>query len=396
MGIGSWLMELGVQAETLAGQVAVRTGAMPLQWPVGTGGLIWRLPTDPHKRASLFSTAQTIVVNASEIAVVLVDGQSDGFLPPGRYTFEKKRVIGALDIVWIKTSQQAMKWGVGNVTSADGIQVGATGQMYLRVADGVTFNAEVVKGAIALGELDLQRLVVPRVQGVLRPVFTQWTAVRLQGERDTFRDAVAGKLTPALAGLGLELVDFEVIDVNLPPEFKAVLSAATMSTLSGNAALIEAQNRANARLIEANAEAQSRLQIGSAEVMLLNQMQASGIDPLRMKALEALNTLAANPGQGGGLTGDSARTQLIGQVTMAALAGAPVIQGAPLAPPQLLAAAPPASAPPPASAAAGDEAGELERQLDQLTDRLAKGELSEELYTKLAGRLEAKLARLQG
>ena len=385
MSIGSWLLGLGVQAEALAGQVAVRAGSMPLQWPAGTPGLIWRLPSDPHKRASLFSTSQTIVVNADEIAVVLLDGQSDGFLSPGRYALEKKRVVGSLDIVWIKIAQIPMKWGVGNVTSADGIQVGATGQMFLRVADGVAFNAQVVRGAITLGDVDIQRLVVPRVQGVMRPVFAQWPAVRLQAERDAFREVITSKLAPSLASLGLELVDFEVVDVNLPPEFKAMLSASTMTSMAGAASLIDAQSRAQARLIEAQADAQARLQMGNVEVLLLNQMQASGIDPLRMKALEALNTLAANPGQGGGLTGDSARTQLIGQVTMAALAGAPVLQAAPAAQPTLLAAPP--------SASPADERADLERQLDLLTDRLARGELSEELYTKLAARLEAKLAR---
>ncbi len=383
MGIGSWLLELGVRAEAVAGQVAVRTGAMPLQWPVGAGGLVWRLPTDPHKRASLFSASQTIVVNEGEVAVVLADGQSNGALPPGRYVFEKQRVVGSLDIVWIKTAQQALKWGIGNVSSSDGIQVGATGQMYLRVADGVRFNAEVVKGATALGEIDLQRLVVPRVQGVLRPVFAAWPAVRLQAERDVFREEVRVRLTDALSALGLEVVDFEVVQVDFPPEFKAMLSAATMNQLAGNAALIDAQVRAQSMLIEAQAAAQARLSMGAAEVHLLTQMQTAGLDPLRLKALEALNTLAANPGPGGSLTGDAARSQIIGQVTAAALAGAPMLPPTP--PPQLAAPAAPSSA-------AGDAPADLVRQIDQLTDRLARGELSEELYNKLVARLEARLA----
>ncbi|MBM4369586.1 MAG: SPFH domain-containing protein [Deltaproteobacteria bacterium] len=391
MGIGSWLLELGVRAETVAGQVAVRTGAMPLQWPVGSGGLIWRLPTDPHKRASLFSTAQTIVVNEGETAVVLADGQSNGALPPGRYVFEKKRVVGSLDIVWMKTSQQAMKWGVGNVTSADGIQVGATGQMYLAVSDGVQFNSEVVRGATALAEIDLQRLVVPRVQGVLRPVFTMWPAIRLQAEREAFREEVKTKLAEALARLGMTVVDFEVVQVDFPPEFKAMLSAATMNQLAGNATLIEAQARAQSMLIEAQAAAQAKLSIGAAEVHLLTQMQSAGIDPLRMKALEALNTLAANPGPGGSLTGDAARTQIIGQVTAAALAGTPLVS---VPPPALLPPPPAIPAAPPAPSAEAPE--DLERQLDQLTDRLARGELSEALYNKLAARLEARLKEMRG
>jgi regulator of protease activity HflC (stomatin/prohibitin superfamily) len=389
MGIASWLLNIGVRTEAVAGQVAVRTGAMPLQWPVGSGGVIWRLPTDPHKRASLFSTAQTIVVNEGEVAVVLVDGQSDGALPPGRYVFEKKWVVGSLDIVWIKTSQQALKWGVGNVTSADGIQVGATGQMYLRVSDGVRFSSEVVRGATALGEIDLQRLVVPRVQGVLRPVFTMWPAIRLQAEREAFREEVKTRLSEALANLGVAVVDFEVVQVDFPPEFKAMLSAATMTQLAGSASLIEAQVRAQSVLIEAQAAAQARLSLGTAEVHLLTQMQNAGIDPLRMKALEALNTLAANPGSGGSLTGDAARTQIFGQVTAAALAGTPIFSPQMPTPLQL----PPPASPPMAPKA--DTFDDLQRQVDQLTDRLARGELSEDLYNKLVSRLETRVAALK-
>jgi regulator of protease activity HflC (stomatin/prohibitin superfamily) len=387
MGIASWLLDLGVRAETVAGQVAVRAGTMPLQWPVGSGGLIWRLPTDPHKRASLFSTAQAIVVNEGELAVVLLDGQSNGTLQPGRYIFEKKRVVGSLDIVWIKTSQQPLKWGVGNVTSADGIQIGATGQIYLRVSDGVRFNSEVIRGATALAELDLQRLVVPRIQGVLRPLFTMWPAMRLQAEREVFREEVKDKLFESLGTLGVAVVDFEVIQVDFPPEFKAMLSAATMNQLAGNASLIEAQTRAQSMLIEAQAAAQAKLSIGAAEVHLLTQLQNAGLDPLRMKALEALNTLAANPGPGGSLTGDTARAQIIGQVTAAALAGAPML---PPAAPALLSHSPATPTTPPTPNT--DSPDGLQRQIDQLTDRLARGELSEDLYNKLVSRLEARMA----
>ena len=57
MGIGNWLVGLGFKTEALAQQVGVRRGAVPLQWPAGqTGSVIYRLPRDPHQRASLFAT----------------------------------------------------------------------------------------------------------------------------------------------------------------------------------------------------------------------------------------------------------------------------------------------------------------------------------------------------
>src|SRR4051812_17237974 len=103
MGLASILVEMGIKMEDGATALGLRSGAVPLQWPAGeTGSLIWRLPRDPHQRASIFAKEQTIIVNEGEIAVVIEDGRSHGQLEPGRYVFQKRRVVGSLDVVWIK------------------------------------------------------------------------------------------------------------------------------------------------------------------------------------------------------------------------------------------------------------------------------------------------------
>src|SRR3954468_23963888 len=128
MGLASWLIDLGIRVEETVQHVGVRVGAVPLQWPAGeTGSLIYRLPRDPNQRASLLSNVQSIVVNEGEVAVVLKDGVAQGALEPGRYRLERERVVGLLDAIWIKTGQRPVKWGLGNVTSSDGIQLGANG-----------------------------------------------------------------------------------------------------------------------------------------------------------------------------------------------------------------------------------------------------------------------------
>ena len=55
------------------------------------------------------------------------------------------------------------------------------------------------------------------------------------------------------------------------------------------------------------------------------------------------------------------------------------------------------AAPPPPAAPSGGEAArvaELEAKLEKLEDRLLDGEISEQMYEKLAGRIEARLAKL--
>lgn len=399
MGLADWVLGLGIRAEQAAQGIATRAGAVPLQWPAGPrGSLIYRLPRDPHQRASLFSMQQAIVVNEGEVAVVLEDGKSQGSLEPGKYVFEKARVTGALDIVWVLTGQQSLKWGIGNVTSTDGIQLSSNGVVYVRVDDARKFNAEIVQGAVTLAEVDLQRLLMPRLQGVIRAVLAKWPALELQTQRELFNEAVTRSLTETFLAMGLAIVSFEVVEVNFPPEFKAIIAQAAMSSHAGKAALIEAQTRSQVMQLEAMGNAQAQLTAGMAQVQVMAQLQAQGIDPLKLKALDALQTFAANPSQGGVMIGgDAARAALFGQ-----LAGAAISPGVPVnAMPALI--GPPAAPPAPAAidavatASAGAATAEdLERQLDALTERLAEGKITEETYNKLSARIEGKLAQLKG
>jgi hypothetical protein len=271
--------------------------------------------------------------------------------------------------------------------------------MYVKITDPTEFNAQVIQGAITLSEAELQRFLLPRIQSVLRSSIAGWPAMALQTKRSEFSDAVTGALFQPMSEMGIEVVDFEVTEVNLPAELKAALGRGLVAQHGGQADLIEAQNAAQITQLQAQAAANAKLLEGMADVQLLGAMQQQGIDPLKMKALEALNTMAANPSQGGGLMGgDMARAQLFGGVAGAALQGGlPGAAAPPAAPAQLQAtpapAAPPAEAPA-AAPAPLDKLAEYEEQLDKLVERVADGDLSEELFGKLSARLERKIAAL--
>ena len=412
MGLISSLLDIGVRVETAALQVGTRLGKVPLQWPAGeSGSLVYRLPRDPHTRASLFASTQPIIVNEGELAVVLEDGKARGALEPGNYLFEKKPLVGSVDVVWVKSGQRCIKWGVGNISSVDGIQVSGNGVVYLRVVDALAFNAEVVQGATTLTDVDVQRFVVPRIQGVLRPLIAKWQALELQTQREVFVEGVRTALDEAFAKMGIRVEDFEVLDVNFPPEFKEVIARAAMARHSGVASVLQAQTNAQIAQIDAAAQAQAQLAAGQAQIQIMAAMQSVGVDPLKLKALEALQTFAATASPAGLLVGgDSAKAQLFGQVAAAALAGSTlgpsgltgeIVKPAPASnqpePPLQLSEDNSPATPPqdPGSSAPQDTVAGLSRQLDQLTERLAEGNISEEIYTKLAGRLEARLERLR-
>jgi regulator of protease activity HflC (stomatin/prohibitin superfamily) len=401
MGIAEWLVNLGIRAESAVAQVGTMAGIVPLAWPAGPRqSLVFRLPRDPHQRASIFARQQMILVSEGEEAVVLEDGVSNGALPPGRYLFEKTRVTGALDIVWVSTGSQTMRWGVGNVLTTDGIQISANGVLYVRVDDSRRFNAQVLQGAMVLGEVDLQRFLLPRVQGVLRALIAKWPALELQAQRETFDDAVRASLGEVLGALGLGVVSFEVVEIALPPEFKRMVAQGALATHGGRAALIEASTRAQITQLEAAANAQAQLTSGMAQVQLMAQMQAQGLDPMKLKALEALNTFAANPAQGLVVGGDAARAQLFGAVAGAALAVPAMValgtSSVAAAPPPALPSASAASQPAANGEAPRETVESLEHQLDALTDKLANGTLSEDTFNMLAARIAAKVTRLRG
>ena len=417
MGLGSWFVGLGIRAEGVATQVGKRAGAIPLQWPAGPNeSIIWRLPQHSEQRASILAKSQTIVVNEGETAVVLEDGVAGGALPPGRYVFERTRIVGSLDVIWIKTGQRDVRWGVGNVSTADGIQVSGNGVIYVRVNDGVRFNAEVVQGEMVLPVPQLQRFLLPRIQGVLRVVMARTQALALQTERDGFQSSIKERLGEIFTDMGLTIVGFEVVEIQLPPEFKAAIAQATMTQHTGTAKLIAAQQQAQMRQIEAVSEAQARLTEGMSQVQLMEAMQLRGIDPLKLKALEALNTYAENP-HGGGIGGDMAGAQLFGHVAAAALATSS-LGGAGMALPavSLLPAASVVTSPTPAPSAAtvttstaapppvtgradssGDVAAKLakvEAQIEKLDDKLLDGEISEDYHAGMMERLQSKRREL--
>src|SRR6185295_6344725 len=129
-------------------------------------------------------------------------------------------------------------------------------------------------------------------QAVLRTEIARAQALSLQVQRESFTTAIRERLTETLTAMGLGIVDFEVVEINFPPEFKAVIAQAAMAQHAGSADLIRAQIDAQVAQVRAAAEANAHLTTGVASLKLMSAMQEQGLDPLKLKALEALQTFA--------------------------------------------------------------------------------------------------------
>lgn len=375
MGLANWLINIGIRAEAGAIAHATRQGRLPLQWPTGVvDSLIHRLPRDPRERASIFSVNQAIIVNPDEIALVIKDGMGSDGLSPGHYMFEKTRVVGSLDVIWFKTGLRQVKWGLGNVCSLDGIEVAASGVAHVRLGDPRRFNSEIVQGTTFLPPVDLQRLLMPRFQGVLRTAIASCPAAELQLQRERFDQRVGEALTAALLDIGLELVDIEVVELSLPREFKTALARTTLGRLDGAAELQAAQTRA--QVAQLDAQAAHAGEFVRAELMV--HMQQRGLDPVQLAMLDSLRSLAERPDVP--FSGGPARAEAIGRV-------AEQVLSRPSSASLNQAQAPAPRALPPGA----DERSAIEGQIDKLIERLANGEISEALFEQLRARLEAKL-----
>jgi len=397
MGLLNMFKSIATGAERAAEYVETRRGRMPIQWPAGEGdGLIHRMPRDPAQRASMFASSQSVVVNEGEVAIVLVNGMSQGELLPGHYAFDKERVVGALDVVWVRTGRQHIKWGVGNATSVDGVNIGANGEAVVRVIDSHRFNSEVIQGGIKLPIVELQRKLLPGIQGVMRAELARWQAMQLKNQRDAFREAIANSLGEDLEYMGLGLIAFEVVEINFPAEFDAVISGQTMAQFQGQTDLLAAQNRARVTQVETEAEAHRQIQLGMAQAQAMGFLQQQNLDPIKLKAMEALTALAKNPGQDSMLHGDTAKMQLFAKIADSALAP-PVSEST--------------QKPDTSHALAGKNAESLhteiqndasqaketqetiQRKIDRLTERLIEGEISEATFNRALTNLESKRDR---
>ncbi|MDI7275119.1 MAG: SPFH domain-containing protein [Anaerolineae bacterium] len=404
--IGNWLRGAGLRA-----------GFIPLAWDHDRRpGLVWRIPDRDISGASAFSHVQGILVREYEQAIVLHNGVFQAHLPCGVYDVRKVPVKDLVEVIWVSTQVTQHKWGVGRVINRENLTVGAHGHVFLEVADARRFVVSVVAGGRKYTEQDLEDWVFSIVSATMRTQIAASTIQDLMQGQEEFAQACKLRLAEAFGEWGITLKNLVINQFDVPQEYRDAVARVTLARYQRDTTLIDAEAQAEALRIQSKAEAEARLITGGAELELMSRMQSFGLDPIRMKAVEALAQYAQLAAKTGGAEdGGSDMVKLMLFMQMSRLLSDPGLpneakdvlraqfpaQAARLAELQMPAAAVTAAE---AEVTRVDEgaASDLEepdrprvqRILDNLDERLAAGEISEATYDRLRARWERRLAEL--
>lgn len=421
--VGNWLRSGGLRA-----------GFVPLAWDHDLRpGLMWRIPDPGIRTASVFSKIQGVMVREFEQAIVLHNGTFYAHLPPGVYDIRKMPIKDYIDVIWVSTQTTQHKWGVGRVLNVEDITVGAHGYIFLQIEDVRKFVLEVVAGNRKYTVGDLEDWVFSIVSGIMRTQIAGTSVRDLMQSQEEFARASSNRLRESFAEWGIAFKNLVVNQFDIPQEYRDAIARVTLARYERDTTVIDAEAEAAATVIRSKAEAEARLTTGSAEVKLMAHMQALGLDPIRLKSIEALTEyarLAAEAGGGGGGGGsDMASMMMFMQMSrllndpgmpndakqalqthfpmeakrveqLQSPAASPDVPGQP-EPGEVLSGsesqevaepAPPSQ--PELEGTDQDERARIQRTLDNLDERLAAGEISESTYNRLCAKWEQKLEAL--
>ena len=332
-----------------------------------------------------------LTVAADEVALFFRDGQFKGQLGPGRHTMETSN-IPFLD--------QLVDWGTGGnlwiaeiffVTTRElpGQKFGGKIGKVLDPQSGLPIEV-MVNGTYSLRVLDPPKLVIGLV-GLGRDSnedFLMWfKELVLKHMKDDIAELVVKKKWPLLdvtSGAYTEEICNEVIN-GLRPDVEAYgIEVVRMANFN-----LAMKDEDEQRLNKIYENAAYMRMAGTAQ-----NYQAMAAANAMMNAGEAMksggggnmgnNPLLAGAGLGVGVALANQMTGAGGGGGIPGLPGTGGNMGAQAAPA-------PAAAPEPAA----ETSASLQAQIDGLTQRLAEGKLSEELYLKLTRSLEERLAALR-
>ncbi len=418
-----FLADLGIRlldnADTDIQRIGQRLGFMPLSWrrvvmmDKSRDGLMWRIPDPAVAAASSLMRVQAIIVAENERVMVLRDGMlgEQTVLPPGLYDIRRTTDLrGQIDVIWFTTREFQLRWGVGDIITKDRVTVGASGYYNAKIVDPEMFLRNVAGNEQVYKEMQLLNFARPHVSTAIRDMMARKTVMEFQLAQPEFQIACLEALAPRFEPWGLEFCGLTIEAQNIPEEFRQAAQLQTIVRMEKEAQIegekanitlaeLEMQKAHYATLAEAN-----RLRaLGNVRVEIMQNQLNSGIDPMELKKIEAIEILAEHPAEGTLIDNrPQIVNQLLPQPPMMPQAGPVIVTGNPFVPsiPQYnQAGSVPVNAPAPVSSSAGGS-GEamtrekIEEMLDKLDERFANGEISEQVYMTLQAKWNKRLEKL--
>lgn len=196
------------------------------------------------------------------------------------------------EIIWVSTQITQHKWGVGRVINRENITVGAHGLIFLQVTNARQFLLDVVAGKSKYTQAELEDWIFGIVSGVMRTQSAASTIRDLMEGQEEFARACGARLAESFAEWGITFKNLIINQFDVPEEYRQAIAQVTIAMAEKQRTIIQA-------------EAAARLTTGGADVELMRRMLAMGLDPAKIKAVEALNKYAELAAQtpGGGRVG---------------------------------------------------------------------------------------------
>ncbi|MDX1908975.1 MAG: SPFH domain-containing protein [Bacteroidia bacterium] len=218
--------------------------------------LMWKFP-DQDKEIKM---GAQLTVRESQVAVLLNEGKMADVFEPGRYelTTRNMPIMTTLrswkygfespfkaDIYYFNTRQFTdNKWGTPSpVTIPDSkfgqVEFRAFGTYNFRIAQYETFFKELAGTAPVLNlthiEGTLRNKLVDRFTEIVAEMAaSDFSFVQMQANKTEFVQALMPRIKEYVNGFGLELTDFSIQSITLPPELQEFLNKNTQMNMVGD------------------------------------------------------------------------------------------------------------------------------------------------------------------
>ena len=218
--------------------------------------LVWKFP-DRDKEIKM---GAQLTVRESQVAILINEGRMADKFEPGRYelTTRNMPIMTTLnswkygfespfkaDVYFLNTRQFTdNKWGTPSpVTIPDSkfgqVEFRAFGTYNFRITNFETFFKEMAGTAPVLALSDVEgmlrgKLVDRFTEVVAEMAENEFSFVQMQANKSEFVDALKPRIATFFADLGLEVTDFSIQSITLPPELQEYLRKNTQMNMVGD------------------------------------------------------------------------------------------------------------------------------------------------------------------
>ena len=228
-----------------------------------------------------------IIIRETHRGALYEDGAFQTVLTPGAYPASNSWWSGRKrEIVLVDVRQRSLTIKGQEILTADKVAIGVSILVNYRVVD--------VRAALHEVESYADR-IYEDVQLATRRYLAARTLDEILRARNDVSDAVRADVREVAAAYGIEIARADVKDLVFPGKLREIMNLVLETERTSEARLIEARQTAEAALIRARGEQEVLAAKLEADQRLSEQL-ANSPSLLRLRELEALQKIAAQPG----------------------------------------------------------------------------------------------------